>query len=79
MEELKYYEVEFGKHNDLTDVYSICIIGKRLPRLKEAEDFCKHDMKMLGYDYVKDVEEISAEEAHSFFDMDNEANFPIFE
>ena len=74
-----YYEVEFGNWKDLEDLYSICIVGTRKPTLKEAEEFCRKDMVSMGYDYVNDVEEISAEEARKFFDMENESSFPIFE
>ena len=74
----KYYEVEFGNWKDANDLYSICIIGTRKPTLKEAEEFCRKDMENMGYEYVNDVEEISAEEAHRFFDMENEDAFHIF-
>lgn len=74
-----YYEIEFGNWKNLEDLYSICIVGTRKPTLKEAEEFCKKDMVSMGYEYVNDVEEISAEEAHKFFDMENESSFPIFE
>lgn len=76
--ERKYYEVEFGNWKDMSDTYSICIIGTRLPMLKEAEEFCRKDMESLGYEYVNLVGEISAEEAHRFFDMENEDDFPVF-
>ena len=77
--ERKYYEIEFGNHKDLSDLYSICIIGTQKPTLKETTDFCKKDMKNMGYDYVNDVLEITEEEAYRFFDMENEDNFPIFQ
>ena len=77
--ERKYYEIEFGNWKDLSDLYSICIVGTRKPTLKEAEEFCREDMVNMGYEYVNDVDEISVEEAHKFFDMENEDSFPVFE
>ena len=57
--------------------YSICIIGKRKPTIKEAEEFCKNDMKQMGYKFVVAVREVDSDEAHSFFDMDNEEKYPV--
>lgn len=83
---LKYYEIEFAHRAEIEDEnfintpdrYSICILAEREPSYEEAENFCKEDMKNLGYDMVSDVLEISKEEAYNFFDMENAANFPIF-
>lgn len=82
----KYYEIEFDNDvrcRDDTDEtigeYSICIIGKRKPSYKEAEEFCKEDMKITGYKHVVAIREIDAYEAHTFFDMENEDKFPVFE
>lgn len=82
----KYYEIEFDNDTrcrDDTDEtvgeYSICIIGKRKPSYKEAEEFCKEDMKITGYKHVVAIREIDAYEAHTFFDMENEDKFPAFE
>lgn len=81
--EKKYYEVEFARYigdfEDYTSDYSICIIGKRDPSIEEAKEFCKEDLQRLGYDFVSNVFPISCEEAHEFFDMENEDTFPIFE
>lgn len=83
----KYYEIEFDNDvrcRDLADTdetvgdYSICIIGERKPTYEEAEEFCKEDMKKTGYKYVVAVREIDPDEAHSFFDMENEKSFPVF-
>lgn len=87
MENIKYYEVEFGKSVELNDDsfcntpdrYSMCILGKRMPTYEEAETFCKKDMELMGYDVVTDVLEIDYDEAHNFFDMENESQFPVFE
>ena len=77
-----YYEIEFGSFDDnnvLTDdTYSICIKGNRKPTIKEAAEFCKEDLKIVGYDAVISVDEISHEEAIHFYDMENEEKFPVF-
>lgn len=36
-------------------------------------------MEKTGYKYVVGVTEIDAEEAHNFFDMEQEDKFPVFE
>lgn len=80
--EKKYYEVEFAKYlsnfEDYISDYSICIIGEREPSIEEATEFCKEDLQKLGYDFVSNVFPLSLEEAHKFFDMENEEWFPIF-
>lgn len=84
---IKYYEVEFGKSEELNDDafcdtpdrYSMCILGKRMPTFDEAKEFLKKDMEILGYDEITDILEIDYNEAHEFFNMENENNFPIFE
>ena len=76
----KYFEVElsnFGENGDY-DQYSMCIIGERKPSIEEAEWFLKSDMEMLGYKYVQEILEIDKWEAHMYFNMDGEENFPIF-
>ena len=74
----KYYEVVFRNHKNLTDVYSICIKATRKPTCAEAHEFCKEDMKNMGYDYVDDVIEMDREEADMFFDLKNESKWPVF-
>ena len=83
----KYYEIEFDNDvrcrefadsDETIGDYSICIIGKRKPTYEEAEAFCKEDMEKMGYKYVVSVREIDSDEAHNFFDMENEKNFPVF-
>lgn len=80
--ENKYFEVEFARYigdfGDYTSDYSICIIGEREPTTEEATEFCKEDLQRLGYDFVSNVFPLSSEEAHNFFDMENEEAFPIF-
>ncbi len=83
---MKYFEVEFDNEprnqndwdGDCVGDYSICIIGERRPSIQEASEFCKEDMKKMGYKYVVNVAEISQEEARTFFDMKNEKMFPVF-
>ena len=74
----KYYEVVFRSHKNLTDSYSICIRGTREPTCSEAYEFCKEDMKKMGYDYVWDVVELNRKEADMFFDMETECKWPVF-
>lgn len=82
----RYFEIEFDNNKrardtdgDVVGDYSICIIGKRPPSIKEAEDFCKPDMKQTGYKYVVAVNEVDRLEARTFFDIEKENSFPIFE
>ena len=46
--------------------------------MKDFFLFCKEDMEKMGYKYVVAVREIDSYEAHNFFDMENEKNFPVF-
>ena len=78
MENIKYYEVEFGKREDKADVFSMCIIGICKPTIEEAEKFLASDLEMMGYDHVNEVLQIDFDEAHKFFDMEKENNFPVF-
>ena len=80
--ERKYYEVEFGHEEfddskDMADTYSICIIAEHHPSIEEAKEFCKDDMEKFGYEYVIGVTELDYDEAHNFFDMENEDKFPV--
>lgn len=83
-----YYEVEFAHSEDMgeeehiihvPDRYSICIKATHYPTKEEVKEFCKEDMQKLGYDFVCDILQIDYEEAHNFFDMENEENFPILQ
>ena len=74
--------IEFGRYDDsnvLIDTYSICILGTRKPTIEEAMEFCEKDMKEFGYESITDIIEIDYEEAHNFFDMENEDSLPVFE
>jgi len=90
-DDIKYYEVMFDTvprneedlDGDVVGEYSICIRGRRRPSLKEATEFCKEDMNIMSKSYgdlfVVNVAEIDKEDAYTFFDMDNEDKYPIFE
>ena len=83
---MKYFEIEFDnkpcnqKNTDdnTAKSCSICILGERKPSIQEATEFCKTDMKNMGYKYVVNVLEIPEEEAKTFFDIKKEEDFPIF-
>lgn len=83
---IRYFEIEFdnvprnqeGWEGDTIGDYSICILGEREPTIQEATEFCKEDMKQMGYKYVVNVLEIDQEEARTFFDMEREKEFPVF-
>lgn len=84
-DDIKYYEIELANVNgdedlepNADDTYCMCILGKREPSIKEAEEFLANDMKKLGYNCVVFVAEITPEEADAFYDMRNKANFPVF-
>ena len=76
-----YYEVFFGnfdENNNLIDETSICIIGTRKPTIEEANEFCKKDLDLMGYEKVFKVNEIDKEYAYNFFYMELEDTYPIF-
>ncbi len=83
---MRYFEIGFDNEPTETDYdedysgnYSICILAEKEPSIEEATEFCKSDMKNLGYKYVVSITEISKEEATNFFDMEDAENrYPIF-
>ena len=83
---MRYFEIEFdneprnqnGTEGDVSGQYSICILGLSEPTIEEATQFCKDDMELTGYKYVVNVREVNPDEAHKFFDMEHEDDFPIF-
>lgn len=81
---MRYFEIEFdndsrGRDTDnCTGDYSICILAEREPTYQEAEEFCKADMKQMGYKYVVGIFEIEKEDAEQFYDMENADKFPVF-
>jgi hypothetical protein len=77
---VKYFEVDIENSTDNeAGTYSICIKGTRKPSKREAKEFLKKDMESLGYDTVSFINETTLEEAKNFYDMEGEANFPIFQ
>ena len=83
---MRYFEIEFdneprnqdGTDGDVCGEYSICILGESEPTIEEAAEFCKSDMEQTGYQYVVNVREVDEHEAHTFFDMEKEDDFPVF-
>lgn len=86
MKKLKFYEVELWRAyvNDNTGVegpitdYSLCIKGYFKPTILEAEQFLADDIRVLGYEGVTRVIEISEEEAYDNFNMENIIRPKIF-
>lgn len=77
MKNYNYYEIVFGNAGSgMTD--SICIKGKRMPTFTEAREFCKKDMKKMGYNLINDVIEMTEDEAYMFFDMERECKWEVF-
>lgn len=72
---MHYYEVLFRKSGN-----DICIKSEiEDPSEKIVAEFLQRDMEDAGLT-VKDIEmirEISLEEAEKYYDMENEANFPV--
>lgn len=86
MKKLKFYEVELwrayvndksGVEGPITD-YSLCIKGFFKPTILEAEQFLADDIRVLGYEGVTRVIEISEEEAYDNFNMENIIRPKIF-
>jgi len=69
---MKYFEIDFDNE------YGICIKGVKQPTIQEAEEFCKIDIEKSNAKHVVFVNETTLEDACNFYDMENEANFPIF-
>ena len=70
---VNYYEIVFNDESKT----SICILGERKPTIEEANKFCKIDCEKFKAT-VEEVLDIDDSEAHCFFDMSEEATFPIF-
>lgn len=71
---INYYEVLFK------DSYGICIKSEiENPTREQVSEFLKEDMKNYNYkmDDIESIDPISLEEAKNFYDMENEANFPV--
>lgn len=72
-----YYEVLFGS-SKRKETDSICIKATRKPTIKEAEEFCKRDMRLLRYEYVVNVKWMGMYEALKIFDMSDNYEWPVF-
>lgn len=70
--EIRYFEVWF----DGSPEWNICIRGIRPPTIEEANAFCKSDVDKYGEIYR--VEEISKEDAETFYDCNDMERWPIF-
>lgn len=71
---MKYYEILFR------DSYGICIKSEVTPPSKEqVAKFMHKDFEKFGYtiEDIESIDEISLEEAKSFYDMEEEWKFPI--
>lgn len=71
---MKYYEVLF------TDSYGICIKSEvENPSREQVWIFMKEDMVKYHYKEqdIESIDEISLEEAKSFYDMEGEESFPV--
>lgn len=71
---LFYYEVTFN------DEYAICIKSiVENPSKEQVAEFLKTDMDNFNYtiDDMDSIDPITRDEAIIFYDMENEANFPV--
>ena len=71
-----YYEVLFKNS------YGMCIKSEvENPTKEQVAEFLKKDMENLGLKHgrgdIESVDPISHEDAIKFYDMENEANFPV--
>ena len=73
---MRYFEIDMSNENDS---YSMCIKATHEPTKEEVKAFLKEDMESLGYTKIDTVIETTLEEAKNFYDMENEANFPVLE
>jgi len=73
-----YYEICIGPGPFITDTdFWMCIRGTRQPSLEEAEQFYAEDVQKFGGNVLA-VNQLSAQEAGDFYDLSNEANWPVF-
>lgn len=76
---IQYYEIDLASTKRPNDSYSICIKTTHRPTSEEVAKFLAKDMEELDYDQVVGVFRIKLEAAKEFYDMSNEANFPILD
>lgn len=77
---MKYFEIRFNFPGDPMEAeVAMCGKGNRVPTVQEANTFYAADVAgYAGGRPVTDVWEISKKDADSFFDMTNEATWPVF-
>lgn len=74
----QYYEICIGPGPFTADTdFWMCIRGVRQPSLEEAEQFCAEDVQKCGGNVLA-VNLLSEREARDFYDLSNEANWPVF-
>lgn len=74
---MRYFEIIFSGGCDDSEL-SICILGEDKPTILEAESFCRDDIIHFKCNGVREIIELSKEEAYQSFDMSSENKFPIF-
>ncbi len=77
-QKIKYFVLEFLINEDSGETSAMCVLGYRKPTLEEAEKFWKEDCSKYPDEKLNAIYEITSEQAHDEFDMENEASFPIF-
>lgn len=70
--DVQYYEV------DLTEDFSMCIRAVKEPTLEGLNEFLATDLKSYGGDKVLRFNPIDRKDAESSYDMDNEADWPVY-
>ena len=76
MENIRYFEIDMSNENDS---YSMCIKATHKPTKEEVKNFLKKDMEDMGYTKINTIVETTLEEAKNFYDMENEASFPVLQ
>ena len=75
---MRYFEVDMSNGNN-EDCYSMCIKATHHPTKSEVALFLSDDMKNMGYTKIDTIIETTLEDAKQFYDMENEANFPVLQ
>lgn len=74
---MRYFEIIFSGGCDDSEL-SICILGEDKPTILETESFCRDDITYFKCNGVREIIELSKEEAYQSFDMSSENKFPTF-
>lgn len=78
---IHYYEIELGtydENNVPNEKTTICIRALRKPTSIELKEFVSEDLEKFECEYATFLWELPKHEAYDQFDMENEADFPIF-